>query len=120
VLRRLAVCAFIAGCTTNPDSRPATTDYIIEAILVPYCGRGGCHSTDTAARNLIFDTPEQARIAMSKTDHGMKLVVPGMPDKSELYTALSDSRRIMPPDIPLPDKDRELIFEWISNLTAAP
>jgi hypothetical protein len=26
----------------------------------------------------------------------------------------------MPPDIPLPDKDRELIFEWISNLTAAP
>jgi hypothetical protein len=115
VFRTIAVFAVVAACGTDPDTRPIdSADYIIEAILVPYCGRGGCHSTDTAARHLIFDTIDGSLAALNSDQGRGQLVVKGNPDASRVYQVLRDSRRIMPPDIPLPDADVELIRAWIA------
>jgi Planctomycete cytochrome C len=102
----------LVSCTSNPDTRPETAAYITQAILVPYCGRGGCHSTNTAAARLVFDTLDGALAAM----HDRAGVSPGRPDQSTLYTTLvTGARRPMPPDVPLPDADVELIRSWIAD-----
>ena len=106
--------AFVASCADQTDTRPQTADYIIEAILVPFCGRAGCHTAETQPHNLAFDTIDNAMASLKKTDRGMQLVVPGSADSSELFTILSDSRRIMPPDSPLPDANKMLIENWIN------
>jgi hypothetical protein len=116
VSRTIAVCLVVAACGTDPDPRPTdSADYIIEAILVPYCGRAACHSTDTAAKDLIFDTIDGAKASLTKTERGQKLVVPARPDQSRLYNVLVDSRRVMPPDIPMPTADIDLVRAWITD-----
>lgn len=107
--------AFGSACATGPDTRPETADYIIEAILVPYCGRGGCHSAETRAHDLAFDTIAGSIAAMKTQQRGQQLVVPGSPTASRLVTVLSDSGAIMPPDVPLPQKDIDLIARWITD-----
>ena len=72
------------GCADETDTRPETADYIIEAILAPTCGRAACHSSDTKAHGYAFDTIDGAIAAMTSTDRGQKLVVPGSPESSEL------------------------------------
>ncbi len=111
----LAVAMLATACGTQPDTRPETADYIIEAILVPYCGRAGCHSSDARAHNLAFDTIPDALAAMQTTQRGMPMVVPGNSGGSRLYRVLIDSNRIMPPDMPLTDADIDLIKRWIDD-----
>lgn len=105
----------LAACAAGPDDRPANADYIIEAILVPYCGRASCHSTTTAAHGLVFDTISGALAAMATQQRGQAMVVRGAPQQSRLVGVLSDGRRIMPPDVPLPDADIALISRWIAE-----
>jgi hypothetical protein len=116
-MRRTASIAvvLVASCASNPDTRPQTAEYIIEAVLMPYCGRGSCHSTNTAAHSLVFDTIPASLDTLSRPQRNEVLVVPGVPEQSRLYTVLRDSGKIMPPDQPLPDKDRTLIYDWIAN-----
>jgi Planctomycete cytochrome C len=109
------VVAIVSGCATEPDTRPETLDYIVEAILAPYCGRGGCHSSVTRVRGLAFDTIDGALAAMKTTQRGEQLVVPHSPMDSRLVNVLSDQRRIMPPDVPLPQKDIDLITRWVAD-----
>ncbi len=110
-----AVLALAGACGTTPDTRPETADYIIDAILVPYCGRGGCHSSATEARNIAFDTIPNSLAAMTTSQRGQRLVVKGNADISRLYTVLVDSSRPMPPDQPLSDADIDLIKRWIDD-----
>ena len=114
--RILIATVVVSACATDPDPRPATADYIIEAILVPYCGRGGCHSSNTAARNLVFDTIDGALAAMKGQGKDREpMVTPFQPDRSRLVLVLTDSSRAMPPDVPLPDKDVALISRWVAD-----
>jgi hypothetical protein len=110
-----AAVALALGCNPSADDRPATADYIIEAILVPQCGRGGCHTEDTQPHGLAFDTIAHALAAMHTTSRGEPMVVPGDPDGSRLVGVLVDPRRPMPPDQPLPDADIDLIARWIAS-----
>jgi hypothetical protein len=115
-MRSLVVpLAFASACGTTTDDRPVTADYVIDAVLVPYCGRGGCHSSATRARNLAFDTVPDSIAAMQSTQRGQKLVVRGDPTHSRLFTILTDSGRAMPPDVPLPQTDIDLIQRWIAD-----
>jgi hypothetical protein len=109
-----ALLALVASCADQTDTRPETADYIIEAILVPFCGRAGCHTAETQPHNLAFDTIDNALAAMKSSDRGMALVVPGDASRSELVTILSNSSRIMPPDSPLPEANIELITNWVN------
>jgi hypothetical protein len=99
-----------------------TADYVISAILVPYCARAACHSASSAAHGLAFDTIANAKAAFGKTIErkGMRLpmVTANDPGNSRIYTVLSDSSRPMPPDAPIPDADRDLIKAWIENNAA--
>jgi hypothetical protein len=99
------------------DTRPETADYIIEAILAPSCGRGGCHSSETKAHDIAFDTIPAALAAMNGSGggHGRVLVIAGSPNDSELVTILTDTREPMPEDAPLPDVDIDLITRWVAD-----
>jgi hypothetical protein len=107
----------IAGCGSEPDPRPGTFPEIVDAILVPSCGRAACHSSATRARDMAFDTIDNARAAMMTTQgrrgQNQKMVVPGDATRSRLFTVLTDGGRIMPPDQPLADADIALIGAWI-------
>ena len=110
----------LAACATDAtDPRPETAAYVIEAILVPSCGRGGCHSTETKAHDLAFDTIDGSLAAMkSRQRGGRTLVVPG-DETSEMITILTDPDEPMPQDAPLPDPDITLITSWIVDADAA-
>jgi hypothetical protein len=110
--------AFIAtaGCGTDPDTRPETADYIIEAILAPRCGRAACHSSETREHNYAFDTIPAAIASINNSgSHGRALVTPGSPDQSQLVTVLTDTKSPMPPDSPLPQADIDLITKWVTD-----
>jgi hypothetical protein len=116
-VKHLVVFAILAACGTEPDPRPATFPEIVDAILVPECGRAACHSTATKSHDLAFDTLDNARAALMTTQGrrgaNQKMVVPGDSASSRLVTVLDDSQRIMPPDQPLADADIALIARWI-------
>jgi hypothetical protein len=114
-LVRCVVVLLASGCGTGPDTRPETAAYVVEAILVPYCGRGGCHSSETRAHNLAFDTIDGALAAMKTQQRGQQMVVPGSPMTSRIVTVLSDPQRVMPPDVALPQTDIDLISRWVSD-----
>ena len=101
----IALCA----CGTTTDERPETEAYVTEAILAPYCGRATCHSSTTREHGFVFDTAQDALPSLRA------LVVPGHAAGSELITVQTSSDDIMPPDMPLPDADFELLTRWIDD-----
>lgn len=105
----------IAACASETDSRPETADYIIEAILVPHCGRADCHSSSSDQHGYAFDSIGDAEAALTSSDRGHPLVVPGDPAGSELVTVLTDPSRVMPPDAPLAQADIDLISRWVAD-----
>ena len=109
------VLALASACGTSPDTRPETADYIIEAILVPSCGRGGCHTAATQPHGLAFDTIANARAALSSSQRRGVLVQAGDAQGSQLYQVLTQSDGVMPPDQPLSDVDVDLIRRWIDD-----
>nr|HEX4317152.1 c-type cytochrome domain-containing protein [Kofleriaceae bacterium] len=110
----IALALTTAACSATSDTRPETADYVIQAILVPACGRGGCHTEDTQPHGLAFDTIANAKTALATRDRGRQMVIAGDPDNSELVTVLVDTRSPMPPDQPLADADIDLIARWIA------
>ena len=110
-----ALALLVAACGTEPDTRPETLDYVVVAILTPNCGRGGCHSSNTQAHSLVFDTIPAATAALHTRQKNQLMVVPGSPEMSFLVTVLRDSKDIMPPDVPLTDADVALITSWIES-----
>ena len=108
---RLAVAAAVASaaCSQTDNDRPATLQYITEAILQPNCAQDVCHSSYTRTKGYAFDTVAAARQSLRTPG----LVMPAEPDSSLLYTVLIRQVKRMPYDAPLPDKDIELILRWI-------
>jgi hypothetical protein len=100
-----------AACNQTDNDRPQTLAYITEAILQPYCSQNVCHSSYAKTQGYAFDTVDAAQKSLSIPG----LVNPGEPDTSLLYTVLIRSVERMPYDAPMPDKDIELIKEWITN-----
>lgn len=91
-------------------------------VLVAACTYGGCHNADDASTGLDVETPGAGQRLAGKdsiTCDG-KLIDPGNPDASVLYTKLSDpppcgSR--MPLAHPeLEESDKEAIRKWILGL----
>jgi hypothetical protein len=110
---RLAVAAAVAcaACSQTDNDRPATLQYITEAILQPNCAQDVCHSSYTRTKGYAFDTVAAARQSLRIPG----VVKPTEPDSSLLYTVLIRQIKRMPYDAPLPDKDIELIHRWIEG-----
>jgi len=110
---RLAVAAAVASaaCSQTDNDRPATLQYITEAILQPNCAQDVCHSSYTRTKGYAFDTVAAARQSLQMPG----VVQPTEPESSLLYTVLIRQVKRMPYDAPLPQKDIDLILRWIMD-----
>lgn len=91
----------------------------IRPILSDRCFK--CHGPDANQRkaNLRLDTPEGALAAL-KDNPSAHVIVPGAPDKSEVFLRISskDTAMIMPPvksNLKLYDHEIDLIRKWIAQ-----
>lgn len=105
----VAAAAVLAGCAQTENDRPATVEYITEAILQPSCSQYDCHSSFRMEKGYAFDTVVMAKHSLSM------IVVKRDPEASLLYTVLTRTIKRMPYDSPLPDKDIALINLWITD-----
>jgi len=107
----VAVALGSAACTRTDNDRPATLQYVTEAILQPNCAQDVCHSSYTRTMGYVFDTVAAARDSLRAPG----VVNPGEPESSLLYTVLIRPVKRMPYDAPLPQKDIDLILRWIEG-----
>jgi hypothetical protein len=101
----------LAACNQTDNNRPATLEYITEAILQPSCGQYTCHSSYRREKGYVFDTVETATRSLNLPG----LVNTAEPETSLLYVVLTRKVKRMPYDSPLPDKDVALILQWIKD-----
>jgi len=121
--RLLFACglAALSACDTGAD-RPATWSYLHETIFAPDCATASCHSYQRSAGCIDLSTSAGAYSVLTghTCDAGAlpvatrSFVVPGHPDDSELMHLLTADRiYLMPPDVPLPPVEVNLVREWI-------
>lgn len=105
----LVAAVAVAGCNQTENDRPATLQYITEAILQPNCAQGVCHSSYRMEKGYAFDTVAIARRSLTP------IVCMTEPQSSLLYTVLTRKIKRMPYDAPLPQKDIDLILLWMQD-----
>lgn len=120
-MHRLCVVAALAlaACGTSVDDRPATLEYVTQAILAPSCGNAQCHSSFRRVEDYAFDTVEEARDSINT----YALVVPFDVEGSLLHQVLvteggnpdDGALQRMPYDQPMSDRDVDLIDRWIEK-----
>lgn len=117
--------SFLAGCSDAED-RPATWSYVYTTVIQPNCTSSNCHTSPASTAGLRFETSESAYNYLTgkicetvgppdeSLDPDHNFVVPFQPDSSKLmYLLRGEEVRNMPPDVPLPDVEVELIEAWI-------
>ncbi|HRE66314.1 MAG TPA: PSD1 and planctomycete cytochrome C domain-containing protein [Cyclobacteriaceae bacterium] len=113
----------ISGCRQDKSTAEAldSVDYNlhIRPLLSDRCFK--CHGPDANQRkaNLRLDTPEGARAAL-KDNPSAHAIIPGNPDKSEVYVRISasDTSEVMPPpnsNLSLNQNEIALIKKWIEQ-----
>ena len=117
--------ALSSGCADVED-RPASWSYVYATIVRPNCTTSNCHTQPTSTAGLRFETRESAYNYLTgntcetigtpdpalAVDHNF--VVPFQPDSSKLmYMLRGQEVRNMPPDVPLPEVEIDLIAAWI-------
>jgi hypothetical protein len=119
----LGAIALAAGaCGSETDDRPANFSYVYTAVIEPNCTTVACHSDSAATFDIALDTLEGAYEVLVGSPCGdepvpplLTYVRPGDPQRSRLINLLigTDVPRRMPPDVPLPSQDIELVERWI-------
>ncbi len=113
-----ALAALYIGCADIED-RPAEWAYIHAAIIKPNCTTSNCHTDVTRVANISFDDREDAYEELSgvpcgSTGEAVDFVVAGEPEFSKLmYLLRGEEVLVMPPDVPLPQADIDLVEQWI-------
>lgn len=113
-----AAVVAVAACTQTDNDRPASLQYITEAILQPNCAQDVCHSSYRREKGYAFDTVENARRSILPPAPLAPLFNTEDPPSSLLYTVLTRKIKRMPYDAPLPQKDIDLILLWIEEHAA--
>lgn len=124
--RCLALVAFALcglGACGGTDDRPATWSYVHATIIAPNCTTSACHSALSDTAGLNFETRESAYVFLTgracDDAEGVEppprnFVTPFQPASSKLmYLLLGTEIITMPPDVPLPDADIDLVEQWI-------
>lgn len=116
----LLVCA---ACGTAEDDRPLELPYLTQAIFEPSCGVTNCHSSFVSAGGVVLDTPETVRrtlVGGGLVQFDSQQYDPDNPENASLIIWITQidpfGRGIgrMPFDAPIPNRDVELLIEWIS------
>jgi hypothetical protein len=118
----IALCASACGSAT--DDRPATLDYITEAILIPTCANAECHSSFTREVNDRFDTVSATRYSIvanvlvplpeSTIDPAASLLIRALTVGAPSILSPGTTVR-MPYDAPIPDADIALMEKWMAE-----
>ena len=108
----ILLCAAISAGCGGVDDRPAQWSFIAPAIIEPSCATASCHSAVAQRAGVVLDPRDVA----FHTLRDRAFVIPNQPDQSEMVALLrAQGSPRMPPDVPLPEVDIELIVKWISN-----
>jgi Planctomycete cytochrome C len=100
----------LGGCGST-DDRPAKWSFISATIMEPSCATVNCHSA--IAQRAGIDMHDRASGYTSLVIKGF--VVPNNADASTLFSWLHGQGAMrMPPDIPLPQADIDLIGAWVT------
>jgi hypothetical protein len=112
-LRHAWLLALVA-CGSEIDGRPARWSVIQPSIIRPACATASCHSKHTATGGLQLEGVAESHAILVGGGPEGNYVVPFDPARSKLLYLLrgQDTWR-MPPDLPLPEADIELIERWI-------
>lgn len=116
--------ASFAACLDD-DARPASWTYLHATVIAPACATAGCHSTLAATAALDLSSPDgtyaylTGRICGEPIGPGpppRNYVDPGSPEYSQLvYQLRGIGRPRMPPDVPLPEVEIQLVERWIQE-----
>jgi hypothetical protein len=123
-LMLLGLAGAAAGCGNATDDRPATWSYVSTAILQPNCATANCHSA--LAQRASVDLSTRAAGYRSLVDRKF-VITPA--DVAAASPPVTDDQRVersqvinlmhaqgnlrMPPDMPLPETDIQLVASWI-------
>jgi hypothetical protein len=117
--------AGVSGCGST-DDRPATWSYVSTAILEPSCATANCHSAIAARASVDLST--RAAGYTSLVTRGYVIARANVPadggapliddDQRVARSAVPQLMRAvgnlrMPPDMPLPETDIQLVEKWI-------
>ena len=132
---KMWLCALLITGACNlendtQDDRPATFEFITQAILKPSCGTAECHSAMKAEKQDVFDSVDGARTTFTVTHTDLVFTCATLqpPEPSPcnnddvnnsylvqvISTADNEGDR-MPLDQALSNKDIELIRTWIQD-----
>ena len=116
----IGVVSLFAGCGNATDDRPATWSYVSTAILQPNCATANCHSA--LAQRASVDLSTRAAGYHSLVDRHFVITpaaVPSLTDdqrveRSQVINLMHAQGNLrMPPDMPLPETDIQLVASWI-------
>jgi hypothetical protein len=117
-----AAATALGACDSGAD-RPTRWSYLHAAIIRPSCATASCHSYQGFAGGLDLSTPGGAysiltgRVCGAPDNPGEppgSFVIPGQPERSRLlYLLRGQDTYVMPPDVPLPPVEVNLIESWI-------
>jgi hypothetical protein len=121
-LLAIVAIANAAGCD-EADDRPARWSYLYPTVVQPSCATAGCHSKMTALAGVDLATSEGAYAILTghicgepvrPSDPPGNYVFPYAPERSKLiYLLRGDDVDVMPPDVPLPEVEIDLVERWI-------
>jgi hypothetical protein len=113
-----------AGCGNATDDRPATWSFVSTAILQPKCATANCHSA--LAQRAAVDLSTRAAGYHSLVDRQFVITPAAVAGANP---AITDDQRVersqvinlmhaqgslrMPPDMPLPETDIQVVANWI-------
>ena len=122
VLAVIGLAAAATGCGSATDSRPATWSYVSTAILQPSCATANCHSA--LAQRAQVDLSTRAAGYHSLVDRHFVITPASTPtltpdervERSQVINLMHAQGNLrMPPDMPLPETDIQLVASWIRD-----
>ncbi len=126
-LTLVGLASSAAGCGKTTDDRPATWSYVSTAILEPNCATANCHSA--IAQRASVDLSTRAAGYHSLIDRRFVITPADVANVPDGGAPVTDDQRVersqiinlmhaqgnlrMPPDMPLPETDIQLVASWI-------
>jgi hypothetical protein len=107
----VAVAAFALGCGDATDDRPARWSFISATIMEPSCATVNCHSA--VAQRAGVDLHDRATGYRDLVGRSFVLPSDQTGSSALLYLMHGQGSLRMPPDMPLPEADIQLINSWI-------
>jgi hypothetical protein len=104
-----AILLVAVACTHVPDDRPRIWSYLHPAIIAPNCATSSCHgSLATVAGLALHESDGAYEVLVDR-----RFVIAGDSASALLDLLEGNERRRMPPDVPLPQVDIDLVRDWI-------